>query len=403
MYIWELKDWQAKAGPAFHWQSEDLQPRLAELASRRAHLIAQHESLSGSDEDRASSAELDAAQVDALIASALRSSEIEGEHLDVASLRSSVITQLGLDKAGFPNLKKHGNQQTDSLVQLLLEATTQISTPLSTDILCQWQASLFTDPSLTQTLRIGSLRGDDLMQVVSGRIDRPTVHFEAPPGNRLDAELRRFTRWFNRPPTDIDPFVRAGIAHLWFITLHPFDDGNGRVARALTDRALAQAEGVSVRYYSHSAAIMQRRAQYYDILEKSQRGSLDITPWLSWFLDVLSDAMLQGQQRFDRVIRKARFWRLHAQTVLSERQVKILNRMLDGWGEEFPDGINASKYGSLGRVSKATSTRELADLVAKDCLYKLPGGGRSTRYALCAATHSVEQVHASTPTRDTRS
>ena len=392
MYIWELEGWQGKGGPAFHWQPEELHSRLEEVAVRRAHLIAQHESLSGSQEGRTSSEELNAAHVDALTASALRSSEIEGEHLDVASLRSSVITHLGLDKAGFPDPKKHGNQQTDSLVQLLLEATTQIDTPLSIDILCQWQASLFTGPSLTETLRIGKLRGDDLMQVVSGRIDRPTVHFEAPPGSRLDAELKRFTRWFNRPPEkDMDPFVRAGIAHLWFITLHPFDDGNGRVARALTDRALAQAEGVSVRYYSHSAAIMQRRTQYYDILEKSQRGSLDITPWLSWFLDVLNDAMLQGQQRFERVIRKARFWRLHAQTVLSERQVKILNRILDGWGEEFVEGINASKYGSLGRVSKATSTRELADLVTKGCLHKLPGGGRSTRYALCEATHSTDQ------------
>lgn len=392
MYIWELNDWQGEDGPSFQWQSASLQPRLVELAGHREHLIAQHDSLSAAGEGWASSAELNAAHVDALTASALRSSEIEGEHLDVASLRSSVITQLGLDKAGFPNLKSKGNQQTDSLVKLLLEATTQINTPLSTAVLCQWQASLFTHPSPMGTLRIGKLRGDDLMQVVSGRIDRPTVHFEAPPGNSLEAELRRFTHWFNQPPADMDPFIRAGIVHLWFITLHPFDDGNGRVARALTDRALAQAEGIGVRYYSHSAAIMQRRNQYYDILEKTQRGSLDITPWLDWFLDVLGDAMLQGQQRFERVVRKARFWRRHAQTVLNERQIKILNRMLNGWGEEFTEGINASKYGSLGRVSKATSTRELADLVRKDCLHKLPGGGRSTRYALCAATHSEESA-----------
>ncbi len=387
MYIWQLDEWQREGSPSFHWQSEPLQLRLDTLAGHRARLVAWHESSTDIQDSDLSRDERAAAQVDALVASALRSSEIEGEHLDVASLRSSVVRQLGLEQAGFLKLKSKSTKQTDALVRLLLEATAQYKQPLSKETLCQWQTLLFTDPPSAEALVIGKLRGDDVMQVVSGRIDRPTVHFEAPPGDTLNAELDRFTEWFNQPPAGLDPFLRAGIAHLWFITLHPFDDGNGRVARALTDRALAQAEADSVRYYSHSAAIMQRRSQYYDILEQSQQGSLDVTPWLSWFLDVLVDAMLQGQQRFERVIRKSRFWRLHAQTVLSERQIKILNRLLDGWGEEFSDGINASKYGSIGRVSKATSTRELADLVSKNCLYKLPGGGRSSRYGLCHETH----------------
>ena len=170
------------------------------------------------------------------------------------------------------------------------------------------------------------------MQVVSGRIDRPTVHFEAPPRLGLEAELQRFIEWFNQPPEDLDGLIRAGIAHLWLITLHPFDDGNGRVTRAVTDLALAQAEHNSVRFYSLSAAIMARRSEYYEMLERTQKGTLDITAWLHWFLSVLIDALEAGLLRFERVVQKARFWSRHAQTVLSERQIKVINRLLDTAG-----------------------------------------------------------------------
>lgn len=389
MYIWELPGWKEGDYPLFDWQGNALTKQLTALGIQQAQLSERHKSLSESNHRGGLSDELNAAHIDAVVASALRSSEIEGEHLDVSSLRSSVVTQLGLDKAGMHATKNNSTQQTDALVQLLLSATTEINQAMSTDLLCQWQSALFPNPAQHPELRIGELRGNDKMQVVSGRIDRPTVHFEAPPGEGLNQELLRFNQWFNDTSDDVNPFVRAGVAHLWFITLHPFDDGNGRVARALTDRALAQAEGISARYYSLSAAIMRRRKEYYDVLESTQRGSLNITPWLNWFLDVLLDAMEQGQHRFERVLRKARFWQLHAQTPLNERQIKVLNRLLDSWGEDFTDGINASKYGKVGRVSKATSTRELADLVAKGCLSKLPGGGRSTRYALCHDTHGV--------------
>jgi Fic family protein len=213
-------------------------------------------------------------------------------------------------------------------------------------------------------------------------MDNPTVHFEAPPRSGLEQELARFLDWFNQPPAQLDALLRAGIAHLWLLTLHPFDDGNGRVTRAVTDRALAQAEHHSIRYYSLSAAIMARRKEYYEVLEQTQKGSLDITLWLQWFLSVLDDAMQQGQQRFQRVLSKARFWRTHAQTVLNERQIKVLNRLLDTLGEQFNEGINARQYMSLTKVSKATATRELTDLLEKECLRKLPGGGRSTRYVV---------------------
>jgi len=253
-----------------------------------------------------------------------------------------------------------GTPQTEALVQLLIEATSNLQQPLSQKTLVEWQAALFPEKPPKQTSLApvikGQLRGDSPMQVVSGRVDKPTIHFGAPPRQHLDAELQRFTLWFNQPPIELDPLLRAAIAHLWLITLHPFDDGNGRVTRAVTDRALAQAEHNSIRFYSLSAAIMARRKEYYEQLEQAQKGDLNITDWLQWFLSVLDDAISGGLQRFERVLNKTRFWHQHAQTVLSERQIKVLNRLLDTQGEEFTQGLNASKYQSLAKVSKATAT-----------------------------------------------
>ena len=306
-------------------------------------------------------------EMDALIQNAIRTSEIEGEHLDAGSVRSSVARQLGLERAG---VSARPTPETESLVALLLEATHQPDAPLDVARLCQWQAMLFPrDANMHPNIRVGGLRGEQPMQ----------VHFEAPPRTVLDSELDRFLTWFNNPPPELDALLRAGMAHLWLITLHPFDDGNGRVTRAVTDRALAQAEGHSVRFYSLSAAIMARRAGYYEHLEKTQRGELDITDWLEWFLDALEEALRQALLRVDRVLSKTKFWQRHASTVLNERQIKVLNRLLDTAGEEFAQGINARKYQALAKVSKATATRDLAELVEKGCLEKLPGGGRSTR------------------------
>jgi Fic family protein len=388
MYIWQQNDWQQGSSPAFHWQEEHLRPLLEQVKQLQMHLLATHHSHeSAHPETTLNTTQLNTARLDALVQNALRTSEIEGEILNAGSVRSSVVNKLGLENAGLPVGRKDGTAQTDALAKLLIDATTQVEQPISVASLCQWQAALFVVPDSLNLVKVGQLRSDTPMQVVSGRVDSPSVHFEAPPRDTLDAEMQRFVKWFNCSPATLDPHLRAAITHLWLVTLHPFDDGNGRVTRALTDRALAQADGTSIRYYSHSAAIMARRSEYYDILQHSQSGSLDITPWLSWFLNVLLDAMQQGQHRFKRVLCKTRFWQLHAQTVLNERQVKVLNRLLDTWGEEFTSGINASKYQSLAKVSKATATRELADLLNKDCLHKLPGGGRSTRYALCRGSH----------------
>jgi Fic family protein len=325
------------------------------------------------------------AEMDALIQNALRTSEIEGEKLNVGSVRSSVAKHLGLEYAGLSS----GTTQTESLVAMLKSATSQLQTPISLQQLCQWQAALFPEPPLLRKIAIGKLRGDAPMQVVSQKGNQETIHFQAPPRSQLQKQLNAFIDWFNTDASE-HGIIRAAIAHLWLITLHPFDDGNGRVTRALTDRALAQTEHTSIRFYSLSATIEANRVAYYDILENTQNCKTpeqintptDITVWVSWFLDVLAQAMEQGSMRIHRVIDKARFWQTHSQTLLNKRQVKVLNRLLDNSGEEFIAGISAGKYQSLTKVSKATATRDLTDLVAKDCLTKLLGGGRNTRYAV---------------------
>lgn len=367
MYIWESENW-----PNFTWQPEALQPRLVAVRQLQGKLLGQSGRMpQGLDHQ---------AQMDALIQNAIRTSQIEGETLNVESVRSSVARRLGLMRAGMVD---RATPQTDSLVDLLLDATQNHGELLTLQRLCDWQSALFPQGAgLLADIKIGTLRGEDPMQVVSGRIDRPKVHFEAPPRQVLEVELHNFLHWFNEPPSVLDPMLRAGIAHLWLVTLHPFDDGNGRVTRAVTDMALAQAEGQAIRFYSLSAAIMARRQEYYTHLEAAQKGTLDITSWLEWFLLVLEEALQQALERIDHVLAKGRFWQEHAQTVLSERQIKVLNRLLDGVGEEFTDGINASKYKALAKVSKPTATRDLADLLEKGCLIKLPGGGRSTRYTV---------------------
>ncbi|MDP2126614.1 MAG: Fic family protein [Pseudohongiella sp.] len=370
MYIWQQPDW-----PGFYWDETTLKPKTDAVRLLQGRLL-------GRTESAPEHTDLDV-EMDALIQNAIRTSEIEGEHLDAGSVRSSVARQLGLERAG---VSAKTTPETESLVALLVQATHRPDEPLSREQLCQWQSMLFPEPRLFSKIRIGALRGEQPMQVVSGRIDRPRVHFEAPPRDGLEAGLDSFTQWFNHPPVGLDPLLRAGIAHLWLITLHPFDDGNGRVARAVTDRALAQAERRSVRFYSLSAAIMARRQTYYDCLEQTQHGDLDITRWLSWFLDTLEEALQQAMLRLDRVLVKTRFWQKQSMTALNERQIKVLNRLLDTAGEAFEQGITASKYQSLTEVSKATATRDLTELLDKGCLQKLPGGGRSTRYVLMGET-----------------
>jgi Fic family protein len=274
------------------------------------------------------------------------------------------------------------------------DATANLDAPLDEARLLQWHAWLFAgdDGFLGRRIRVGDWRGSDAMQVVSGRIDRPTVHFEAPPHEGLEARIADFVTWFNASRTNaaLDPLLRAALAHFWFITLHPFDDGNGRLTRALTDLALAQGEQQSIRFYAMSVAILAERKAYYQQLESAQKMAgpgepLDLTPWLQCFLSILLQALTAAAAQIDRVLAKSRFWLHHREQGLSPEQSKVLNRLLDSDSPErggFAQGISASQYQAVAKVSKATATRHLADLVTKSCLERLPGGGRNVRYQI---------------------
>lgn len=363
--------WQQAAWPAFHWQAEKLTELLRQCTHEQGRLVGKM----GSVGDNFSQQSM----LDALLQNIITSSAIEGETLNASSVRSSLARRLGVHEPE----STHRTPRSEGLAELMLDATQHYGLPLSVDRLLRWHQLLFpnNDGPLTHSpLRVGALRGEEPMQVVSGRLERPRVHFEAPPRYVLDGELRVFVDWFNAESGTLDPLLRAGIAHLWFVTLHPFDDGNGRLTRALTDLALAQSEHQAIRFYAMSASILDSRQSYYRILEQTQKGTLDITDWLMWFLQTLLASLNRAMGDIDRVLGKARFWQAHRSTPLSNEQLKVLNRLLDGGANGFEGGISASQYQAVAKVSKATATRHLADLVDKGLIQQLEGGGRSTRY-----------------------
>jgi Fic family protein len=300
-------------------------------------------------------------------------------------LRSSLAKRLGLsDDAPYPT-----SERSEGLSNIMLDVVSNINSPLTTDRLLTWHQWLFPniDP-IWQKIRVGQWRGDEPMQVVSGRLDRPTIHFEAPPRAILEQEITQFLQWFeqSKTHTQLDPLLRAAIVHFWFVTLHPFDDGNGRLTRALTDLALAQVDQQSIRLYAMSAVILEKRSEYYQILELSQRGAMDITPWLYWFLQTLEATLQQALSNIQRKMLKKLFWQRFYELGLLPEQIKILNRLLEGGETGFEFGISAAQYQKNAKVSKATASRHLADLVAKGCLVKLEGGGRNTRYQIRSIT-----------------
>jgi len=366
MWIWQRPDW-----PHFHWQDEKVLPRLRQLQQMRGELLGRASVADNSDRQT----------LDTLLTNILSSSAIEDERVNAQSVRSSLARRLGvsLDQP-YPV-----SERSEGLATMMMDAITQRDSALTQERVLQWHRWLFPESEWTiKRFNVGALRGSEPMQVVSGRIDRPTVHFEAPPRADLETQLADFISWFNRSREDVllDPLLRAALCHLWFVTLHPFDDGNGRITRALTDLALAQADGQSIRLYAMSASILARRADYYRILQQTQRGELDVTAWLIWFLDVLNDSLQQALATVTRMQEKARFWLRHNAVPLSSEQTRVLNRLLDGGEQGFADGISAGQYQKVAKVSKATATRHLAELVEKGCLEKLPGGGRSTRYQI---------------------
>jgi Fic family protein len=365
-WIWEQADW-----PAFHWRETEISPALAQARLAQGRILGAAGLLDPTlTQD---------AHVSILVEDGVKTSAIEGERLDLDAVRSSVARHLGLPTAGLPV----PSRAIDGLIEVLLDATQRFDEPLMLKRLLGWQAALFpTGHSGLRRISSGQLRGPEPMEVVSGGIGGERVHFLAPPRERLEAELARFLDWFENPPKDLDGLVRAGIAHLWFITLHPFEDGNGRLARAVTDMAIARDERQPMRLFSLSAQIQRRRNTYYKILERTQRGGLDITPWLVWFLSQVEEAATQAHALVARTLAKARFWLRFQGVELNERQRKVLNRLLDAGPQGFAGGISNRKYMSLTRTSRATASRELSDLVAKGCLVPTGKGGRSSAYEI---------------------
>lgn len=364
-WIWQRPEW-----PEFYWDSARLALPLANARRAQGELIGMARLLDPDSDLRA--------QLEVLTSDGVATSAIEGERLDPNAVRSSLARRLGLPTAGLPAPRR----SVEGLVDVLIDATKRFDKPLTVKMLGDWQASLFpTGRSGLTKIRVGQLRGTAPMQIVSGPIGKQHVYYEAPPRSRLERELMRFVEWFNASPTDVDGLLRAGVAHAWFELIHPFEDGNGRVGRALLDRALAQDEDRSVRLYSLSARFMAVRNEYYDALQALSRGTLDATDMLRWFLDQIVAACADSALTVERVLAKARFWMRHGQSRLNVRQQKALNALLDAGPRGFVGGMTNRKYAHLNRVSPATAQRDLAELAARGVL-KTQGGGRSVRYEL---------------------
>ena len=318
------------------------------------------------------------AQVEILAEETMKTAAIEGESLDMKAVRSSVARRLGLPSAGL-----RVDRYVDGLVSVILDATRNYDKPLTEERLCGWQAALFpTGYSGMHKIKVGQWRGAKSMRVVSGPVGRERVHFEAPPADRIADEMRRFLEWWEESRGRVEGLLRAAIAHFRFVTIHPFEDGNGRIARALTDMALAEDDRQPMRYYSISSQIMAEREAYYDVLERCQKGDGEITEWLIWFLGCFSRAIKRSEGLLAVVLDKAAFWKMHGQGPLSERQRKIINRMLDFGRGGFEGGMTTRKYVSLANVSRATAFRELNQLLELGIIKQNPGGGRSVSYDL---------------------
>lgn len=362
-YIHNRKDW-----PKMMWSQERLVAQLAGVRHRQGRLIGRMEGLGFSLRNEA--------VLQTLTEDALKSSEIEGEKLAKDQVRSSIARRLGLDLGALIPVDRH----VEGVVEMMLDATGHYADPLTEERLFAWNAALFpTGRSGMAKITVGAWREEksDPMQMVSGPIGRERVHYQAPEARRVPGEMGAFLEWINGPPS-IDPVLAAGVAHLWFVTIHPFEDGNGRIARAIADVVLARSENSSQRFYSMSAQIRAERNAYYGMLEKTQKDGLDITPWLEWFLGCLDRAIADAEQILAGIFHKARFWDAHVQKPFNERQRAIINRLFDG----FEGKLTSSKWAKLANCSQDTALRDIDDLVKRGVLVKEPGGGRSTSYAL---------------------
>ncbi|MDA8453078.1 Fic family protein [Acidovorax sp. NCPPB 3859] len=362
-YVWQRPDW-----PQWRFNALALAAPLAEVHRAQGHLAGRMAGVGLAQRDQAT--------LRALTQEVVTTSAIEGESLDLDAVRSSIARRLGVDIGALAPSDRH----VDGVVDMVLDATQRFAEPLTAERLFGWHAALFpTGYSGRLRIRTGAWRDDAAgpMQVVSGPIGREKVHYEAPPATALDAETAAFLQWFNAPPAG-DPIVHAGLAHLWLVTLHPFDDGNGRISRAVGDMALARAEGSAQRFYSLSAQIQRERKRYYEQLEATQRGTLDVTPWLAWFLGCLLRAVQGADGLVADVLAKAQFWQRWADVPMNARQTLVLNRVLDG----MEGKLSNARWAAIAKCSSDTALRDITDLLGKGVLVRVEGGGRNVAYAL---------------------
>jgi len=365
-YIYDLPEW-----PSFRWSNERLNEQLAAVRHRQGRLVGRMESLALKLREEAT--------LTSRTEEVLKSSEIEGETLNRNQVRSSVARRLGIDIGGYGP----ADRNVDAIVEMILDATENYGKPLTAERLFGWHAALFpTGHSGLSKITTGAWRTDSTgpMQVVSGPYGREKIHFEAPAAARVDTEMQTFLKWFNESETKIDPVIKAGVGHLWFVTIHPFEDGNGRIGRAIADMALARSEDTNHRFYSMSAQIRRERNRYYDYLEDTQKGDLDITAHLEWFLDCLDRALTGAETILAVVLKKDRFWQAYRSMSFNERQRNIIDRLFDG----FEGKLTSSKWAKLAKCSQDTALRDIDDLIGHGVLIKDPAGGRSTSYSLRA-------------------
>ena len=363
-YIWQRPEW-----PMWQFDSARLAEQLSKVTLERGRLLGSMQALGFKLAEEAT--------LRALTDEVIKSSEIEGEKLNPESVRSSLARRLGMDIGALAPADRH----VDGVVEMVLDAIQRYDQSLTEQRLFGWHAALFpTGYSGMMKIAVGAYRADvgGPMQVVSGGVGRERVHFEAPPTERLAQEMARFLGWFNHTQ-GIDPTIKAGLAHLWFVTIHPFEDGNGRIARAVCDMALARADGSPQRFYSLSAQIQRERKDYYDALELAQQGTLDVTEWLEWFLGCLLRSIQGAGEQTKEVMLKATFWSQWSGASMNERQVKMLNKLLDG----FEGNLTNKKWVAINKCSPDTALRDIKELIDRGILVSAGAGGRSTHYALC--------------------
>ncbi|MCC6253224.1 MAG: Fic family protein [Bacteroidia bacterium] len=360
IYIHQLKNWAN-----FQWNEQDFISLLSEVRNLQGKLMGKVELLGFELKDEAN--------LETLIQDVVQSSEIEGEILNPEQVRSSIAKRLGLEDSGL----QHSERHIDGVVEMMLDATQNNDKTLSDERLFGWHAALFpTGRSGMFKIEVAKWRSGN-MQVVSGGLGREFVHYEAPKAELLEQEMKQFIDWFNTE-SNLDPILKASVAHLWFVTIHPFDDGNGRIARAITDMQLSKADGVNQRFYSMSAQLKNERKSYYKILEHTQKDNLDITQWIVWFLECLKNAILSSNTIIDKVVKKHQFWVRNAGLINNIRQQKMLNKLMDN----FEGNLTTSKWSKMTKSSQDTALRDITDLVNKGILIKANSGGRSTHYEL---------------------